>query len=516
MKLQGCDRLQLFLMGAVAAGAFGSIPQLDAADPVPRVQPTAGQGPVQIQPVAQSPAPAKKSEVMRQLELLYEKDGREMPDLNTEIRPVPTGPATASPAAASNAAGPPARAMTQPTSQGNTGLRTQQATQAKQPAQVQQAPVAPAPIPQEPPKSRNPVVAFFKKLLPGQKDPKPTKPAPDYRPDVAPVPPATLATNGLATDARTANLPLLDSVPRSPSAVTTDVTADPLPAPLVDLPAPTGPAELPQPAEKLPPLLTEPAGNPATASAENPFSEMSEAEADQKLNGSPFTGLTLDDDSATTKSANAGPETPPSLDVPPAAEDPFADELEKMGLVPPTGGEQTIPTPAESPAAADLETRPVELPVPAATQPTEPPTLATPNSDTPTFDGIEDAATREKMKKIHERGSMKGLKGFCPVTLRDQRELVDAKPDFHSTFRGQKFHFADADAKLKFDEEPARYAPAAYGADVVALSRDNDVVEGSLDHAAWFKGRLYLFGSKESHDTFVADPAKYATPVGIE
>ena len=111
---------------------------------------------------------------------------------------------------------------------------------------------------------------------------------------------------------------------------------------------------------------------------------------------------------------------------------------------------------------------------------------------------------------------MKGLKGFCPVTLRDQRELVDAKPDFHSTFRGQKFHFADADAKLKFDEEPARYAPAAYGADVVALTRDKDVIEGTLDFAAWFKGRLYLFGAQEAHDTFVANPSLYATPVGIE
>jgi len=68
----------------------------------------------------------------------------------------------------------------------------------------------------------------------------------------------------------------------------------------------------------------------------------------------------------------------------------------------------------------------------------------------------------------------------------------------------------------KFAEEPSRYAPAAYGADVVALTRDKDVVEGSLDFAAWFKGRLYLFGSQEAHDTFVANPVQFATPAGIE
>jgi YHS domain-containing protein len=222
---------------------------------------------------------------------------------------------------------------------------------------------------------------------------------------------------------------------------------------------------------------------------------MSEAEADKKLD--PFTGLTLEDDAtaAASKPVVADTANPPK-EVVAIDEDPFADELRKMGVLP-AEPEQKKPEPQAEPA------KQVALaPAPA--------------SDTPTFDGIEDQSTREKMKKIHERGSMKGLKGFCPVTLRDHRELVDAKPDFHSTYRGQKFHFADADAKLTFDEDPSRYAPAAYGADVVALTRDKDVVEGSLDFAAWFKGRLYLFGTQEAHDTFVADPTQFATPVGIE
>ncbi|HEY4259727.1 MAG TPA: hypothetical protein VGM98_06200, partial [Schlesneria sp.] len=207
----------------------------------------------------------------------------------------------------------------------------------------------------------------------------------------------------------------------------------------------------------------------------------------------PFTGLTLKEDAG---SANA-PKTQPAESADSSKEDPFAAELKEMGIVPPDAAPATLAPPAaEKPALAE-----------------KPQKIA---SETPSFDGIEDQATREKMKKIHERGSMKGLKGFCPVTLRDQRELIDAKPDFHSTFRGQKFHFASAEAKLKFDDEPARYAPAAYGADVVALTRDKDVVEGTLDFAAWFKGRLYMFGSQETHDTFVTNPAQFATPVGIE
>jgi YHS domain-containing protein len=50
----------------------------------------------------------------------------------------------------------------------------------------------------------------------------------------------------------------------------------------------------------------------------------------------------------------------------------------------------------------------------------------------------------------------------------------------------------------------------------VALGRDKDVVEGTLDFAAWFKGRLYLFGSQANYETFVKSPALYASPAGVE
>lgn len=539
MNLRGSNRLQLLVLGAMAAGAFGPR-YVHAADPAPVVGKsgaTAGAAsspdamippaplPVSegdaagIRQVAQSEAAGnKKSEVMRQLELLYQQDGREMPDLNTDIRPVPVAGPNAAPSGPAPAKGPvatqPAATYAPPASN---GLRTQQAA----PAQMTPA-VAPAAIPAgaaaAPPKSKYPVVSFFKKLVPGSKE-KPTQAPPEYRPDVAPVPPGGLASQPPAqlrpevqnfvvttpTSApggnTTATLPLLDGQARSPFVQTAEVVPNGLPQPLAAInelpPAPKG--ELPSP--DLPPLLAEPATDdsilvPPAAETGSPFTEMSEAEADKRLEMNPFTGLTLDEDSGVpspkTADADKTPqkeETSPSAT--PGSEDPFADELKKMGIVPP-GAEPKAEAKAEAP------------------------TLAPPASDTPTFDGIEDQATREKMKKIHERGSMKGLKGFCPVTLRDQRELKDAKPDFHSTFRGQKFHFADAEAKIKFDEEPARYAPAAYGADVVALTRDKDVIEGTLDFAAWFKGRLYLFGTQEAHDTFVANPALYATPVGIE
>lgn len=540
MNLRGSDRLRMLLLGAAAAGVFGQQPGYAAgpapavpaakkpffhlgkpASPPPQLLPMT-EADATIQPVARTEnAPAsgsgeKKSEVMRQLELLYQQDGREMPELNTDIKPTPVpGPNGAAPATGSKqpTATPAPAAGGIRTQQPAAGQNVRSPQPVPNPAQAA-APNSPATPAAPPAKSKNPVVAFFKKLAPGNKDPKPTAAPAQYRPDVAPVPPGIVQQtapplNRVATVSVDSGLPPLDSQPRIPAFGLPPAEA--LPAPLATLeipPAPVGdlPVQVAE-ASLLPPLLVEPmpagelaslpspdSGTPAEPTS--PFSEMSEAEADKK-GENPFTGLTLDEDTgkASPQSAEPAKEAVPSS---PPEEDPFADELKKMGIVPPSA-EKTEITQGTEPAKA-----------------TEPANKLAPPSDTPTFDGIEDQGTREKMKKIHERGSMKGLKGFCPVSLREQRELKDAKPEFHSTFRGQKFHFADAESKLKFDEEPARFAPAAYGADVVALTRDKDVVEGSLDFAAWFKGRLYLFGTQESHDTFVANPAAYATPVGIE
>lgn len=543
MNLRGSDRLRMLLLGAAAAGVFSQLPGYAAgpapaapaakkpffhlgkpASPPPQLLPMT-EADATIQPVARTEnAPAagsgeKKSEVMRQLELLYQQDGREMPELNTDIKPTPVpglngaAPATGSKQPAAAPAPATGGIRTQQPAAGQNMRTPQSVPNAPQAAAAPAAPAAPA---TPPAKSKNPVVAFFKKLAPGNKDPKPTAAPPQYRPDVAPVPPGLVQQtapplNRVATVSVDSGLPPLDSQPRVPAFGLPPAEALPAPlATLVDIP-PAPSDDLPvQAAEAglLPPLLVDPMpaaelsslpspGEGTSAEPTSPFSEMSEAEADKKAEN-PFTGLKLDEESGTaTSPKNAEPATEAVPSSPPD-EDPFADELKKMGVVAPTA-EKAEPEQGTEPAKA-----------------TEPANKLAPPSDTPTFDGIEDQGTREKMKKIHERGSMKGLKGFCPVSLREQRELKDAKPEFHSTFRGQKFHFADAESKLKFDEEPARFAPAAYGADVVALTRDKDVVEGSLDFAAWFKGRLYLFGTQESHDTFVANPTAYATPVGIE
>ena len=602
MNQRGRENLRMWLLGAAAIGVpsalglFGTEqialgdgkislllsnkkatiktaaakPAISVATEPPRLLPVPDGNSFQIQTVSDSQVLAAngrgdKSEVMKQLELLYEKDGKEMPELQS-MQPMPTG---GTPPEVSGVTRPSVPSQqTAPVNSGVSQPRMQmpqakygsgkQAMPSGSPTGVIPAspppPVAPAPTP-----SKNPVTGFFKKLIPGNKDAKTTAAPQNYQPNVAPTPPNTRPQPRAAeytpaqvfaepTPAPSAySLTPLSQAPATPVSGTTSNPQQPgllpgrstsalntaprpasaffglPPSPLEvsnatapSLAAPTSvslPPLLPQPvstATELPPLtaenaeqsLTLPTAPTKSVDADNPFTEMSEAEADSSDGADPFTGLTLDEDNspgaAANKNTGASPKNGPTEAG--AADDPFAEELRKLGILPPL---EKGPTSEQSSSKLAMPLQ-------------EPSAADSPLLSLPSLDGIEDEATREKISKIRERGGMKGLKGFCPVTLHDERELVDAKPDHHATHRGQKFHFASVEAMSKFAEEPSRYAPAAYGADVVALTRDKDVVEGSLDFAAWFKGRLYLFGSQEAHDTFVANPVQFATPAGIE
>lgn len=162
----------------------------------------------------------------------------------------------------------------------------------------------------------------------------------------------------------------------------------------------------------------------------------------------------------------------------------------------------------------DQEFGPVSKPDSAKSTTTEPiREFETPNGIPLPPEALPAEPTKEqieaKMKRIFERGELRGLKGFCPVALRDDRELENALPEHHSTFKGRTFYFSTADAKAEFDEHPLQYTPISGGQDVVLLA-ENVKKEGSLDHAVWFKGRLYLFTSQKTLEQFVATPKKFA------
>jgi len=115
-----------------------------------------------------------------------------------------------------------------------------------------------------------------------------------------------------------------------------------------------------------------------------------------------------------------------------------------------------------------------------------------------------------RREKIAARRPLSGFMGFCPVELREVRDLVDASDVHESRFGLHTYRFSSAEARDRFEANPTRYAPAAGGADVVALVNSGEQHSGSLEFAMWYRDRLYLFGSRETMDLFREAPATYA------
>lgn len=54
------------------------------------------------------------------------------------------------------------------------------------------------------------------------------------------------------------------------------------------------------------------------------------------------------------------------------------------------------------------------------------------------------------MDRIAARHNATGLKGFCPVMLRDHRELVDARETFRASYKGREYLLSSAEAVAAF------------------------------------------------------------------
>ena len=504
--------------------------------PIPKAAPSPQPGTVPQGTASSQTAGNGKSEVQRQLELLYEKDGREMPEMN--VQPMtPTGktsqvvPATPP---IDEDLGP---STVQPTqlSFGNRGgksSRTKAASSRGYSESDDDESLDEAP--EKPPARQNPIKGFFKKLNPFANKKSTTEPPipPDSLNSIPDVPPSSGSGSTKSQGLRSNPYRYAPSGSKSSAKQGSNAQklgAKPILLPVPDDAEPIPPVPPPPTSSyfpdspELPPLAKEPL--PVQESEDFQFPDASDEVSlpDLPLDSSPRE-LSFD---AAVPRPSPDRLNPFSRLTPPEAKTESTDEEGVATLAPPEQAEtddETQSTPIEEDPFAVREKEFVEPPLEDLSPPPAPlavpsfddskPALSLPSDEEISPDPAD--SYLEKMERIRARFGMKGLKGFCPVTLKDQRELRDAKPENHASYRGQKFHFSTPEARDRFNEKPAFYAPAAYGADVVALGRDKDVIEGTLDYAAWYKGRLYLFGSQSNYDTFVRSPSKYATPEGIE
>ncbi|QDU42843.1 YHS domain protein [Symmachiella dynata] len=126
--------------------------------------------------------------------------------------------------------------------------------------------------------------------------------------------------------------------------------------------------------------------------------------------------------------------------------------------------------------------------------------------------GVDSEALRREKRRLLllSRPELSGLKGFCPVTLKNDRDLVDAKPEFEAVHDTKVYQLSSAEAKAEFERAPEEYAPSKGGIDVVKYTLGAGEVEGTLEFAAWYRGRLYLFSSAVTYDAFMRQPKKFA------
>ena len=220
------------------------------------------------------------------------------------------------------------------------------------------------------------------------------------------------------------------------------------------------------------------------------------AEAEVPADENPYSGLTLDTEPVSTPvvmKPAIDAETPSSVGN--LAESSPLDHEVTPDLAPPPrdverSDSASTDSGAEPPLVVDESSPPAKLtPVPRP--------------------GAE--RTQAKLEMIAARKGLRGLKGFCPVALRDHRDLVDAQSQFRVVYNEKTYYLSSSEAVSEFHSDPAKYAPAARGSDVIHLAITGEELEGSLDHAVWYKGRLYLFSSAETMETFVAAPSSHAT-----
>jgi YHS domain-containing protein len=225
-----------------------------------------------------------------------------------------------------------------------------------------------------------------------------------------------------------------------------------------------------------------------------------EPQAAAAPSGNPFTGVELD---MGAEELIGGSDESAGAKVAAPAAAPAAAELPSLKLsTTEDGGTALTPAPLGPEPVGKSDTKRIKQKTPTVTV----------STSTEQLHQMSERQRRQRQRAlILSRPGQSGFKGFCPVTLRDSRELVDADPQFTSAFGLQEYEFASARAKAAFESDPARYAPAAGGSDIVLLVNAGEEQAGSLDFAVWYRDRIYMFQSRETLSLFVADPQKFAS-----
>jgi YHS domain-containing protein len=96
------------------------------------------------------------------------------------------------------------------------------------------------------------------------------------------------------------------------------------------------------------------------------------------------------------------------------------------------------------------------------------------------------------------------LGGYCPVAYVAMNQAVRGDPAQKSVHQGKTYLFANADAKMMFDKEPAKYLPAYNGVCATAVAQGMKLASDPKLFTI-HNGRAYLFSNAEAKAMFDKD-----------
>lgn len=99
---------------------------------------------------------------------------------------------------------------------------------------------------------------------------------------------------------------------------------------------------------------------------------------------------------------------------------------------------------------------------------------------------------------------------YCPVSLLDQRRLIQNRANYESRYDGLRYLFPSAILKARFDANPAKYAPALSGHCVVNYQDGKSIARGKMQHGVFYNGRSFLLSNAEARAKFMQNPSRYA------
>jgi YHS domain-containing protein len=124
--------------------------------------------------------------------------------------------------------------------------------------------------------------------------------------------------------------------------------------------------------------------------------------------------------------------------------------------------------------------------------------------------GGQNGASGNKAGQIQQGQVQQGMEGYCPVCLKDMKKWVRGNPAYQAVYDGHVYSFMSDAQKNAFLADPLRYVPVLGGDCVTCLAKMSQRMPGNIRHAAYHRGRLYLFAGKDQKQMFLKDAAMYA------